>query len=388
MISFQSTLEEPTRGLAGATEAPIRETPRRPRTAAPGTAWEFVGSTAAAAALVIVLFALAGTHPIFGMLVCFFLAFLLIYGILSYLRHGVLIAKDRLATVCITIGALIALFPLLEIIVSVIWNGAPVAFSHFPAFFVHDMSRVGPNDPVWKGGMGNAIVGTVEQVGLATLYTVPISMLVATYLSESSTIFSRFVRSVVDVMMGTPSIIAGLFVYLLWVQPRGTSGYSGFAASVALAILMLPIMIRTAEEVIRVVPGSLREAALAVGSPRWRVSLRIVIPTVRTGLLTAIILGVALAVGETAPTLFTTHGNPHYNWNPFSGNQANLPLQAFQFIELSSDNFVREAWGGAFILVSMVLGLFIMARLVGSFRPGRQRRFRLRRRPTKEAVFP
>jgi len=290
-----------------------------------------------------------------------------------------------LATVAIWVGASVALFPLIEILISVAVQGAPVVFSHFPAFLVHDMSTAAPSDPVWKGGMGHAIVGTIEQVGLATLYTVPVSILTATYLSESSSVFSRLVRTIVDSMMGTPSIIAGIFVYLFWVQPRGSSGFSGFAASVALAILMLPVMIRTAEEVIRVVPGTLREAALAMGSPRWRVSLQIVLPTVRSGLLTAVILGVALAVGETAPALFTAHGSARYNFNPFSGPQANLPLQAFQTILSPNSNQVRDGWGGAFILVSMVITLFIGARLIGSTRPG-QRRFRIIRRTTKEAV--
>ena len=133
------------------------------------------------------------------------------------------------------------------------------------------------------------------------------------------------------------------------------------------------------------VPGSLREAALALGSPRWRVSLRVVLPTIRSGLLTAIILGVALAVGETAPALFTAHGFARYNFNPFKGSQANLPLQAFQDILLPNNNQVRQGWGGAFILVSMVLALFIAARLIGSGRPGR-RRWRLVRRTPKEVV--
>jgi phosphate transport system permease protein len=255
---------------------------------------------------------------------------------------------------------------LAQIIISVTVNGASVVFSHFPAFLVHDMATAGDSDPVWKGGMGHAIVGSVEQVGLATAYTVPISILTATYLSETSSAFSRLVRTIVDCMMGTPSIIAGLFVYLLWVQPRGTAGFSGLAASIALAVLMLPIMIRTAEEVIRVVPGSLREAALALGSPRWRVSLQVVLPTIRTGLITAVILGVALAVGETAPTLFTAHGSGHFNFNPFLGPQANLPLQVFSLILSPGAVFVRDAWGGAFILVWMVLALFIAARVIGS----------------------
>ena len=365
--------------------------PRRRSAPPPGATWELAGSLVASLAFVVVIFAVTGTEIrlgaiLVGVFVSWMLAFLTLYTVLTYMRHGVLITKDRLATVCICIGSSIALFPLVEIVLNVIVKGAPVAFSHFPAFFIHDMSRVGAQDPVWVGGMGHAIVGTLEQVGLATAYTVPISTLTAVYLSETSSWFSRMVRSIVDVMMGTPSIIAGLFVYLFWVQPRGTSGFSGFAASIALAILMLPIMIRTAEEVIRVVPGGLRESALALGSPRWRVSLRIVLPTVRSGLLTAVILGVALAVGETAPTLFTAHGSGHYNFNPFSGAQANLPLQSFQLIREPYNTYVRIAWGGAFILVSMVLALFVLARLVGSS-PGRRRTRLFRSRNHKEAVL-
>ena len=369
----------------GTTAVATPDRPRRRRRWAPGAGWEFLGSLIAAGCLVAVAFQFASSRPWGGMIVCWLLAFVVIYGVLTRLLHGARIAKDRLATICIGLGAAVALFPLAEIIISVVVQGAPVVFSHFPAFLVHDMSTTGPSDPVWKGGMGHAIVGTFEQVGLATLYTVPISILTATYLSETSTVFSRLVRTIVDCMMGTPSIIAGLFVYLFWVQRHGTNGYSGFAASIALAILMLPIMIRTAEEVIRVVPGSLREAALALGSPRWRVTLRIVLPTARSGLLTAVILGVALAAGETAPALFTARGAPRYNFNAFSGPQANLPLQAFQSIVSPNNTLVRDGWGGAFILVSMVLALFVAARLVGSSRRGRGRKW-LRRRTQKEVV--
>jgi len=385
-------LESPQRvlpGLVGGGEVAAPDRPRRRRRFGPGSGWEIAGSLVAAACLVVVAFQFSTSRPIGGMIVCCALSFLVIFGVLSRLRHGVRVAKDRLATLCICLGAAVALFPLVEIIISVVVQGAPVVFSHFPAFLVHDMSTAAPSDPVWKGGMGHAVVGTFEQVGLAVVYTVPISILTATYLSETSSRFSRLVRTIVDCMMGTPSIIAGIFVYLFWVEPRGANGFSGFAASIALGILMLPVMIRTAEEVIRVVPGSLREAALALGSPRWRVSLRIVLPTVRTGLLTAVILGVALGVGETAPTLFTAHGSPRYNFNPFSGPQANLPLQVFQTIQSPNANQVRDGWGGAFILVSLVLALFVVARLVGSRGP-RRRRFRLHfplhRQITKEVV--
>lgn len=376
----------PTGSGAQAMLGEIPEVPMRRRRTQPGAAWELLGCLGAAVAFVALVFYIANERAPFGFVICSLLTFLALYGVLTRLLHGILVTKDRLAAAVVWVGASIALFPLAQIIVNVTVKGFSVVFSHFPGFLFHTVQ--GASQPAWQSGMGNAIVGTVEQVGLATLYTVPISLVTATYLSESNTNLSRIVRTIVDCMMGTPSIIAGIFVYLFWVQPRGTAGYSGFAASLALAVLMLPVMIRTAEEVIRVMPGSLREAALALGSPRWRVSLRVVLPTVRSGLITAVILGVALAVGETAPTLFTAHGNfQHYNFNPFHGVQANLPLQVFEMIELSENVYRQVAWGGAFILVWMVLGLFVLARIVGSSKPGK-RRLRLFRRTSKEVVVP
>lgn len=350
---------------------PDDDRPDRRPLVPPGLAWELGGSALAAAGLVYVGFSVAGWGGLFGHFLMWLLVFMVIYALVMWRLHGVLEMKDRLGRVYVWGGAGIALFPLVSILVFVVAKGAPVAFDHFPDFFVHDMANAGPTDPTWKGGMGHAIVGSFEQVGLATLYTVPVSILTATYLVDSTSRFAGIVRVVVDAMMGTPSIIAGLFVYLFWVQPRHTAGYSGFAASMALAILMLPIMIRTAEEVIRVVPDLLREAALGVGSPKWRMILRVVLPTARTGLITAIILGVALAVGETAPVLFTAHGTPRYNFNPFHGPQQNLPLQVFQLIESPYPQYVKDGFGGAFILVSLVLILFVLARILGSSAPGR-----------------
>jgi len=333
---------------------------------------EFVGALVAAVATVLVIFLLAGEYPPFGMFVCTVLIFLVLYGLLSWRLHGVLVMKSRLGSAYVWAGGALALFPLVDMVFFIVIRGAPVVASHFPAFLVNDAVG-GPTEPVWKVGVGQAIVGSVEQVALATLYTVPVSILTATYLTEYNTWFTRVVRLIVDAMMGMPSIIAGLFVYLWWVQPRHTGGYSGFAASIALGVLMLPIMIRTSEEVIKVVPGSLREAALALGAPRWRVTLRVVLPTAKSGLITAVILGVALAVGETAPVLFTALGNNRYNWNPFSGAQADLPLQIIQNIKSSAPNQVREGYGGAFVLIAAVLALFTTARVIGSSKPGRRR---------------
>jgi len=361
----------------------VPEQPVRPSRTLPGAQWEFGGSIAAAAAIDFVLFSVQGSHPVIGMFVVGLLLFLVIYGVVSRVKHGPFVMKDRLAAVYVWVGGSLAMLPLIQIVWNVTVNGLSVVLAHFPNFLVQDAAHAGPLDPVWKAGVGAAIVGTVEQVGIATLITVPVATLTAIYLSEADSTLSRVVRMIVDAMMGTPSIIAGLFVYLLWVQPRGVAGYSGFAAAIALAILMLPLMIRTAEEVIRVVPGSLREAGFALGSPHWRVSVRIVLPTVKTGLITAMILGVALAVGETAPALFTAHGSPTFNWNPFSGPQSNLPLYIFQNIRLASPNLVREGYGGAFVLVFMVLSLFVAARLIGSSKPGGRRLWR--RRSPKEA---
>jgi phosphate transport system permease protein len=364
-VALTERPQTPIGAMSGSGD-PQSDAPTRRPPLPPGALWEVGGSAVAAVVLVALVFSVAGISAPLGMVVLFAVVFFTLVGIVTWRLHGILVMKDRLATLAVWTVGLVALAPLVQIIWYITSQGAPVAFSHFPDFFVHDMAQAGPTDPVWYGGMGHAIVGSAEQVGLATFYTVPIAILTATNLTESDTRFTRIVRVVVDAMMGTPSIIAGLFVYLFWVEPRKTAGYSGFAASLALAVLMLPIMIRTAEEVIRVVPGLLRESALAVGAPQWRMVMQVVLPTALTGLITAIILGVALAVGETAPVLFTAHGTPRYNWSPFNGPQQNLPLQVFQLIRSPYPNYVRDGFGGAFILVALVLILFVMARLVGS----------------------
>jgi phosphate transport system permease protein len=253
-----------------------------------------------------------------------------------------------------------------------------VVFARFH-FLTADMSQAGGSNPVTAVGAGAAILGTLEQVGIATLLTVPLGILTATYLVESRSVLARVVRNVVDAMTGTPSIIAGIFLYVIWVLPHGVNGKTGVTAALALSVLMLPLITRAALEVIRIVPGSLREAALALGAPQWRVVLRVVLPTARVGLITAAILGVARTAGETAEVLFTAGGNSHYNLNPVHGFQDDLPLRIFELIGQPSVNAIREAWGIAFVLVAVVLGLFVAARFVGSAGTGGlSRRIRLR----------
>ena len=274
---------------------------------------EGIGSAVAGLALVWVVFAIAGVTAPFGMVVCWVGTFFVIYGVLCRIQYGILIAKDRMATVAIWIGAMVAFVVLAAVISYVFIKGFSAVFSRFPHFITADMTQLGGTAKVTDLGVGAAIVGTIEQVGIATVITVPLGILTATYLASNDNPFARMVSAVVDAMTGAPAIIAGLFVYLLWVVPHHTAGKTGFAAALALAVMMLPVVTRAAQEVVAIVPGSYREAALALGAPEWRVLLRVVLPTARAGLMTAVILGVARIAGETAPVLFNAGGFAGYN---------------------------------------------------------------------------
>lgn len=311
-------------------------------------------------------FHLTGLNAPFGFLVCWFVLFIASYGVVTYRQHGVLEMKDKLATVVISAGAVVALLPVFLIVFFVLVKGVPTVFGAFPHFITHDLKGVGPNDPVSKAGMKHAILGTLEEVLTATVITVPIGVLCAAYLNEVGGRFAAVVRTVADAMTGLPSVIAGLFVYAAWVKPRGVSGFSGLAGALALCVVMLPTIVRTAEEVLRIVADHLREAALALGAPEWRMVLMVVLPTARAGLVTASILGVARAVGETAPVLLTTFGAKTTNLDLFHHPQGNLPVQVYEFVRSASGNNVKEAWGGALLLVLIVLTLFVLARILGT----------------------
>jgi phosphate transport system permease protein len=229
-------------------------------------------------------------------------------------------------------------------------------------FFTHSMHGVGPRDDA--GGAYHSILGTLEQVLIATALAVPSGLLVAVYLTE----FGRgrlagLVRAVVDLMVGIPSIVAGLFVYAFWVIGLHR-GFSGLAAAMALSILMLPIVVRSAEEMIRLVPAALREAAYALGIPRWRTILQVVLPTASAGITTGVMLAVARVTGETAPLLLTAFGFDSIHRNPLSGPQSSLPLFVFSQATSAFGAAVDRAWAGALTLIVVVLLLTVAARLV------------------------
>jgi phosphate transport system permease protein len=323
---------------------------------------ELVGSLLAAGSLTwLIFFRLTPLYGASGFVFVSFLSFLAIYWIVVRQNHGHLAAGERLAGVVMAAAALAAVIPLGLIIIKVIAEGLPYLRANF---FTETQQDTGPLDPATAGGAAHAIVGTLQQVGLAMIISVPLAVLTAVFMNEIGGRFARVVRFVVDTMSGTPSIVAGLFIYSVLIL-QFDAGFSGFAGALALMILMLPTVTRTTEEMLRLVSSGLREAALALGAPEWRVTLQVVLPTARTGIATAVILGVARAIGETAPVLLTTFGASVMNWNPFSNPQSNLPLFVYTGIRSSADTAVQRAWTGAFVLMGIVLILFVLARIIG-----------------------
>lgn len=210
------------------------------------------------------------------------------------------------------------------------------------------------------GGMANAMAGTLVLVGLAALLGIPVGVLGGTFLAEYPT--SRLagaVRLMADVMNGTPSIVMGLFAYTILVLPLGR--FSALAGGVALGIMLIPTVMRTTEEIVRLVPQSIREASLALGIPQWRTLLLVVLPTAAGGIVAGIMVGLARIAGETAPLLFTALGNRFWSWDPLQPIAA-LPLQIFAYAISPFEDWHRQAWAGALVLVTIVLGINIAAR--------------------------
>jgi phosphate transport system permease protein len=272
---------------------------------------------------------------------------------------------DKIMRGVLLLGTLIALVPLVLVVYYLLKQGLGAISWDF--FTTDPTGRfLGP-----PGGVKSAIIGTILIVGLASLIAVPAGIGVALFLVEygKKSIFAQFVRYFVDVMTGVPSIVFGLFIYIVLVLTGIGGNFTAWKGSVALALLMLPVVTRSAEVVLNLVPNSLREAALALGAPRWKVVVRIVLPTALPGLVTGSMLAIARGAGETAPLLFTAFAVNATSWN--LGQQMNsLPIQIFNDVRQPQANIVERAWGAALTLVVMILILTLIARLV-------QRRSRL-----------
>ncbi len=298
---------------------------------------------------------------IVGFVLCWVVAFLATVWLAERELHGSTAATDRTMGLLIVLVGAAVVGALATILGTVIVQGLKAM--HL-SFFSTTMAKTGPLSKATDGGAFHSIIGTFEQVGIATTISVPLSLATAVFLSEGRGRLVRLVRTVIDAMSGVPSIVAGLFIYAAWVL---RFGFSGLAAGFALSILMLPTVTRTSEEVLRLVPSGLKEAGYALGSPRWRTTLFVVLPTARSGLVTAILLGVARAVGDTAALIATTAGFDSLNLNPFHGQQDSLPLFVYKQIRIGLiDSQTQRAWTGALVLLGIVLILFVLARIASS----------------------
>lgn len=267
--------------------------------------------------------------------------------------------RNRLAAASAALMLLIALIPLFALLGFTVMRGAKRLS---PAFLTHSMAGIPPLSP--GGGIYHAMIGTLEQVILATLLAVPLGLLVAVFLAETPTrAITTPVRLLVDVMTGIPSIVTGLFVFSFWVVGLHR-GFSGLAGAFALMILMLPVVVRSAEEMLRLVPQSLREAAMALGLPRWRTTWSVVLPAARGGITTGVLLAIARVTGETAPLLLTVGNNAFINTNPLHGQQASLPVFVFNQTGSAFDVAVQRAWAGALVLIAFVVVVYLTARLL------------------------
>jgi phosphate transport system permease protein len=269
--------------------------------------------------------------------------------------------RDRTARGVIEGATILALIPLALIVYYLLKKGL---CSWSGDFFTTDPTGNTFFKTSTIGGIKSAIVGTIEMVALASAISIPIGIGVAVWLVEygRASRFAQIVRFFVDVLTGVPSILFGLFVYIVLVVGTGSS-YAGYKGSIALSLLMLPIVIRSAEVILLLVPGGLRESALALGAPRWRVIAKIVLPTALPGMVTGILLAVARAAGETAPLLFTA-ASTHKTTNDLGAFMNSLPVQIYNDVTSPTPSVVNRAWGAALTLVVLILIINLLARLV------------------------
>lgn len=359
--------------MAGRTRIPRRDDTeigerRLIRSARLEDRYALVGAAAGAIAIATLLFGwIAPLSGIAGFIVVAFLAFVAIYALLISTSADGREVLDRVMTVVLASAGVILFAALLFVVAFTMIRGWD-ALTHVN-FFFQDMEFAGPLDGLDVGGIAHAIVGTLIQIGIALAISIPLGIVTALFLNEVGGRFARFVRTIVDAMTALPSIVAGLFIYASLILALGMQR-SGVAAALAITVMMLPIIIRASDVVLRLVAGNLREASYALGASRWRTVWHVVLPTARSGLVTAIILGTARGIGETSPVLLTSGMTSVMNANPFEGPMVSLPLQVFSFVKSPEPNMIARGFGTAAVLMLLVLVLFAIARVIGGRGPG------------------
>src|SRR4051812_4307575 len=350
-------------------------TPRTPRAAAPAAAapaphrrrplprWFTPGVFAALTAVAVVLWLTTTLNPVVLVLLDAVLGTSVVVAT-TRVSDGPRRATDQFVT-CLVYGAfLLAMVPLVSLIWTVLSKGLARLDGEF--FNSSMLGIVGPG-----GGAYHAIIGTLIITGITALLSVPIGLMTAIYLVEYGRgRLKRAITFFVDVMTGIPSIVAGLFAYALFVIFFGPGVRMGLAGAIALSVLMIPVVVRSSEEVLKLVPNELREASYALGVPKWRTIVKIVLPTAVAGLGTAVTLAIARVIGETAPLLITVGITNATNTNPFDGRMATLPVYAYYQLTqpgVPPQNGIDRAWTAALVLIVIVMVLNVIARLISRF---------------------
>ncbi|MDX3753302.1 phosphate ABC transporter permease PstA [Streptomyces sp. AK08-02] len=348
------------------------EQPRRIGGVSRSAVLSLTGAAASALCVTTLLFGeLASFSGTLGFAVTAYLVFLALYAVLTGFEEDGQAVRDRVMTVVLWTAALLLFSALALVVGFTAWRGKE-ALPH-GNFFTQDMQAAGPLDPLTNGGIAHAMVGTLIMMAIALTISVPLGLACAVYLNQIPGRFSRFVRTIVEAMTALPSIVAGLMVYAVWILGLGMPK-SGLAAGFAISVMMLPIVIRASDVVLRLVPGTLTEAAEALGAPRWRTVWHVVLPTARSGLATAVILGTARGIGETSPVLLTAGFTAALNADPTAGPMVSLPLAVFNFVKSPQPEMIARGFGAAAVLMTMVLVLFVIARVIGGRGPGHQTR--------------
>jgi phosphate transport system permease protein len=280
---------------------------------------------------------------------------------ISWIKRDSKAARNSVSTVFVYVAAAFVIIPLTSLLFEIIRKGAG-GLSW--GIFTRDMSLASASSPLTEGGVLHAVIGTLYVVALATFISTPIGFLAALYIVEVQGRFASLVRFFVQAMSGVPSVVAGLFIYAVWMIGLGNS-YNVMAGAGALSILMIPTVARVAEEVLKLIANDLREAGLALGATQWRTVAMIILPAAKSGLVTSVILGIARVAGETAPLLLTMGGADAVNLNPFEGNSSALPYYVWKNIGLGNPESIQRAWLGVIVLMIMVLIFFSLARYFG-----------------------
>lgn len=296
-----------------------------------------------------------------GFMVVWYVTFLAIYATVVAMSNPRTLVVDRLVTAALYAAAGLVIFALLTTVVYTFIKGW-AAYTHLN-FFTRTMAGVSPTAPLNQGGILHAIVGTVIEVSIAVVASVPLGIGTAVYMSEVGGRFSRLVRTVVEAMTALPEILAGLFVYVTLIVGFGLPK-SGLAVSVAMSVTMVPIIARASEVALRVVPSGLREASLALGASQWRTVRKVVLPSARAGLATATILGVARGIGETAVPLICSGASSFMIVNPIGSAMNSLPLFIFTMVKTGLPLAIVRAFGAGSVLLALVVVLFVTTRVL------------------------